>query len=249
MPLTQHSHQLFTDQLLNAAAYNTTDRVTETSTLLLDMVDHRCSKTYSMTCFKLDMIRLVERLGHVPDYQLLPSVSLVHANEFGIKELPVSLLSSLAKGNVSNDLDEFLSGRINNYLHSFTLSVKLLDQNTVSKAKEISEEILDGFSKDVQKGRKKGYGGAMWAAGTIAAIGIASLAAMAGKAMMTSMLALMLAAAGALRGGWGSGIGSGDKCAPHYITANGRNMDIQELMQKPADISGAVYRTVYEREP
>lgn len=96
-------------------------------------------------------------------------------------------------------------------------------------------------------GRKKGYGGALWAAGTIAAIGMAALAAMAGKAMLTSMLALMLAAAGAMKGGLGSGNGNGDKCA--YITAHGRNMEMQELIEKPVDISGSVYKTVFEREP
>lgn len=77
---------------------------------------------------------------------------------------------------------------------------------------------------------------------------MAALAAMAGKAMMTSMLALMLAAAGALKGGAGSG-SHADKCAHHYITAHGRNMDIQDLIQKPIEISGTVYKGVLEREP
>lgn len=65
-------------------------------------------------------------------------------------------------------------------------------------------------------GRKKGGGGgaaAMMAAGSMAALGMAGLAALSGKALMTAMLAMALAAAGAFKGH-----GGGEKCT-HYIDA------------------------------
>ncbi|BES96135.1 Protein of unknown function (DUF1676) [Nesidiocoris tenuis] len=81
-------------------------------------------------------------------------------------------------------------------------------------------------------GRKKGgfgLGGALWAAGSVAAVGMAALAAMSGKALMTSMLALMLAGAGALRGGGGGSSGGGHGgCGKEtqYIQAvHGRNIE------------------------
>lgn len=69
----------------------------------------------------------------------------------------------------------------------------------------------------------------MWAAGTMAAVGMAALAAVSGKAMMTSMLALMLAAAGALRGqGGGNDGGGGGKCASYAYPAAKRSIAVQE---------------------
>lgn len=62
---------------------------------------------------------------------------------------------------------------------------------------------------------------ALWSAGTLAAIGFASLAAMSGKALMTAMLALALAAICALRGQGGGGGGNGK--TSHY-----------EIITKPA---------------
>lgn len=81
---------------------------------------------------------------------------------------------------------------------------------------------------------------------------MAALAAMAGKAMMTSMLALMLAAAGALRNGASSGNGGGgggEKCSPQYITAHGRNLEMHQVLQKPVEVAGTFYRSVLDREP
>ncbi|XP_039299791.1 uncharacterized protein LOC120355461 [Nilaparvata lugens] len=229
--------------------------ITETSDIILKLISHRCHKQYSVTCFKLDMMRLVDRLGHTPSYQLLPGVKLTHLylEPAPVKDMPFTILQAVLQGNDSTELDDLLVKRINNYLDSITLSVKLLDQHTVSRAKKIGQDILDGFTGDVQTGRKKGYGGALWAAGTLAAVGVAGLAAMAGKALMTSMLALLLAAGGALRGSGGAaaggGGGGGEKCAYHYMTAHGRNMELHEIGHKPVEVAPASSYRIYDREP
>lgn len=68
---------------------------------------------------------------------------------------------------------------------------------------------------------------ALWSAGTLAAIGFMSLAAMSGKALMTALLALILAAACALRGQGGGG-GGGASGASLGKTSH------YEIITKPA---------------
>lgn len=82
---------------------------------------------------------------------------------------------------------------------------------------------------------------ALWSAGTLAAIAFASLAAMSGKALMTAMLALVLAAVCALKGhGGGGGGGGGYGKTSHY-----------EIITKPAiyDHEHLVHGASYSSAP
>lgn len=81
---------------------------------------------------------------------------------------------------------------------------------------------------------------ALWSAGTLAAIGFAALAAMSGKALMTAMLALVLAAICALRGHGGGGGGGGGGKTSHY-----------EIITKPAiyDHDHLVHGASYSSAP
>lgn len=103
-------------------------------------------------CLKLDAIKLVDRLGHSPGYQLLPGVSLVHVSQDSAEQrLPQQVLASLVEGNVTL-LDTFLVRRIKNYVDSLTLSVKVIDSRTVVNAKKIGENLLYGSSTEVEEG-------------------------------------------------------------------------------------------------
>lgn len=83
---------------------------------------------------------------------------------------------------------------------------------------------------------------ALWSAGTLAAIGFASLAAMSGKALLTAMLALALAAMCALKGHGhgGGGGGGGYGKTSHY-----------EIITKPAiyDHDHLVHGATYSSAP
>lgn len=69
------------------------------------------------------------------------------------------------------------------------------------------------------EGRKKGGGALLWSAGALAAVGMAALAAVAGKALMASLMALMLAGMTVLRGGGGGGGGGGHSSHVEIIKA------------------------------
>lgn len=46
----------------------------------MQIVTKHCTKKYSISCLKLEAVRLVDRLSLTPAYRLLPGVSLVHTN-------------------------------------------------------------------------------------------------------------------------------------------------------------------------
>lgn len=89
-----------------------------------------------------------------------------------------------------------------------------------------------------ETGRRKGYGGALWATGSLAAVGMAALAALSGKAMMTSMLALMMAGVSALKNGKGDSNGCH---TAHVIDAiHGRAIELgKSTAINPVEVSRA----------
>lgn len=120
--------------------------------VLFQIMAEQCTRRYSLMCLKLDAIKLVDRLGHSPGYQLLPGVSLVHVNDDADQQrLPQQVIASLVEGNVTS-LDTFLVRRIQNFVDSLTLSVKVLDSGTVVRAKDLGENILYGSSTAVAEG-------------------------------------------------------------------------------------------------
>ncbi|XP_026813341.1 uncharacterized protein LOC113553940 [Rhopalosiphum maidis] len=204
--------------------------------LLKQVLMKKCLHRYTMTCLKLDLVRLIDRLGTARAYQLVPGVSLVRASDGNHTTvtggqhpqqnqhhqqhhhhsgIPPDVVRSLVRGNDSADeLDGYLMEKVDTYLNSLSISVKLVDSAVVEKVRNLSSQMLVNILPtgllETGRGKKDGMKAAMWSAGTLAAIAFASLAAMSGKALMTAMLALVLAAVCALKGhGGGGGGGSG----------------------------------------
>lgn len=127
--------------------------VTLTIKFMLQMLFKRCSRQYSMTCLKLDLARLLDRLSSsAASYQILPGVSVISQNTSKHEEFPVELVKALARDNKSHQqkLDSFLVHKVNNYLSSLTLSVKLLDPTSLVAAKGSTEdsETEEGMETD-----------------------------------------------------------------------------------------------------
>lgn len=146
-----------------------------------------CSKAYTTTCMKLDLVSWVERLSEDDNYQVLPGISLVREGETG-RANTADLVAELAR-DFPNDaearLDAFLLKKVTNYLNSHTIRVRLFDEDKQA-------------SVSARKKDKGGMGAAMAAMmmmkGTLGALGFGALAALAGKALMTGLMALMLSA-------------------------------------------------------
>jgi hypothetical protein len=129
-----------------------------------------CSHRYTLTCLKLDVVSLVDRLSETESYQLLPGVTVVRDNSSAeggnndadpstSRKFPVDLVASLARdypNDVETRLDAFLIRRVGQYLSSHSITVKLFDEESFAKARQLEMEAnqqLDQTSSDgVQAG-------------------------------------------------------------------------------------------------
>ncbi|XP_034949795.1 uncharacterized protein [Chelonus insularis] len=163
-----------------------------------------CNKSYSLTCLKLDAISFVEKLSETPNIGILPGVSVIKENVSNDMSTP-EVVANLARdfpNDINKRLDAYLMHKVGNYLSSHSISIKLFDSKTLEDARSLSESGFGLFKKsDAETGRKKDKGGMsglaaglMMMKGTLGALGFGALAMLAGKALMTGLMALMLSA-------------------------------------------------------
>lgn len=146
-----------------------------------------CENNYSTTCLKLDVVSLIEKIGEQRSLPITSGITIEKENgsESG-RANTADLVSELAR-EFPNDaearLDAFLMKKVTGYLNSHSIKFKLFDDQAVVSARK----------------KDKGGLGAIMAAilmmkGTLGALGFGALAALAGKALMTGLMALMLSA-------------------------------------------------------
>lgn len=144
-----------------------------------------CEKNYTTTCLKLDLVALVDRLSEKSSVPVADGVT-VEREPNANKTSTADLVTELAR-EFPNDaearLDAFLMKKVTGYLNSHSIRFKLFD----------NQQVVSARKKD------KGGMGAIMAAilmmkGTLGALGFGALAALAGKALMTGLMALMLSA-------------------------------------------------------
>ncbi|XP_014282869.2 uncharacterized protein [Halyomorpha halys] len=160
--------------------------------IIKQVMSKECRGQYNSHCLKLNLLRMVSRAGSGA-FSILPGVSLSWTRPH--LDLEPAQLEDQER------LDTILLDQLGDTLSNISLSVKILDREApLSFAKAyLGESAFTG------RRRKDRYGGALAAAGlmsggTMLAVGLSALAAMAGKALMASLLALMLAGISALKG-------------------------------------------------
>ncbi|XP_018575221.1 uncharacterized protein LOC108914015 [Anoplophora glabripennis] len=159
-----------------------------------------CINAYSATCLKLDILSWVDKLNEEDDYSVLPGVSVIRENN-SVGANTADLVAELAR-DFPNDpdarLDAFLIKKVTSYFNSHSIRLHLLDQNTVETARG------GGGGGGGGGGNKGGggmgnMGGMILAAGammkgTLMALALGGIAALAGKALMTGLISLLLSA-------------------------------------------------------
>ncbi|XP_059468798.1 uncharacterized protein LOC132192726 [Neocloeon triangulifer] len=170
----------------------------------------RCTHSYTASCLKMDLVSFVDRIGEQDSYQLLPSVSMVRQDgadsegrSAGSDSMD-SVMEAVAQDAevAEGRLDGLLMDRMSRYLDTHAISVRLFDDATLAKIRKAGQDAAEKYSfLAVQSGRgkdKKGGGallmGLMMMKATLGALGFGAIAALAGKALMIGMLAMMLSA-------------------------------------------------------
>ncbi|XP_072155648.1 uncharacterized protein [Bemisia tabaci] len=192
------------------------ESVTNASDIVQQIIDKQCDVEYNVVCVKLDVLRILETLDEKNQYEILPGVTIHKRNSTAQPlRLPPELVATLsAQGSLDTtrsleDLDDYLVAKVDRYLDAFSISLDYLDSKPVATLKQFGEDIFSTFFTSSPKGRlmkasklarRKGNNNlAWWAAGTMAAMGASSLIMLTGKALMLSILSLILSAGSAWR--------------------------------------------------
>lgn len=176
---------------------------TEETTVKSDKSDFKrslsrdCANSYSPTCLKLDIVSWVDKLNEEDDYSVLPGVTVVRENA-SARANTADMVAELAR-DFPNDpearLDAFLMKKVAGYLNSHSIKLNLYDaQNAITGRGRGG----GGGGGGLGGGKKGGMGAILAAAammkGTLMALALGALAALAGKALMTGLISLMLSA-------------------------------------------------------
>ncbi|CAH1111158.1 unnamed protein product [Psylliodes chrysocephalus] len=170
-----------------------------------------CATTYTTTCLKLDIVSWVDKLNEEDDYSVIPGVSVIKEDN-GDKSNTADMVAELAR-DFPNDpdarLDAFLMKKVSSYLNSHSLRLDLLNKDTVESARVSGRGGGGGIGGGGGGGGKGGGGsggggggggmGMMMAAGammkgTLLALSLGGIAAIAGKALMTGLISLLISA-------------------------------------------------------
>lgn len=167
-----------------------------------------CDNAYTLTCLKLDIVNWVEKLNEDDNYSVLPGVSIVRENSTA-RSSTADIVADLAREfptDPESRLDVFLMRKVTSFINNHSIKLKLW-----------SDGDVDGVS--ARKGGGGGFGGGKGGGGglgyilaagammkgTLMAIAMGGLAAIAGKALMASLMALVLSAIAGLKGMGGGG--------------------------------------------
>lgn len=176
-----------------------------------------CDNNYGFTCLKLDIVSWVDKLNENEEISVYPGVNLVREKN-SAQEKTSSVVAEIARefpDDPNARLNAFVLKKIANYLSSHSLKLNLIDEQTVKDAFTARD---GGGSKGGGlgggKGGKKGGGlGMLMAAGAMMkgmmmTMAMAGIAAIAGKALMTGLIALVLSAVIGLKSLAGGGGGT-----------------------------------------
>lgn len=152
-----------------------------------------CANSYSVTCFKWDIVSWVDRLNENENLDLLPGISIVRESNSSKLETPdkVADISRTFPKDPDSRLDAFVYTKVQDYLSSHSIRFNLYDPDN-----EVTGRGKGGGGGGGKKGG--GFGGILVAAAmmksTLLALALGGLAAIAGKALMTGLISLMLSA-------------------------------------------------------
>lgn len=156
-----------------------------------------CANSYSVTCFKWDIVSWIDKLNENENLDIFQGVSIVRENN-NSRPSSSDLVSDLARDfpkNPESRLDAFLVKKVQEYLTTHSIRLNLYEPESEFSARG------KGGGGGGGGGGKKGGGGfgsiliaAAMMKSTLLALALGGLAAIAGKALMTGLISLMLSA-------------------------------------------------------
>ncbi|XP_018321588.1 uncharacterized protein LOC108734498 [Agrilus planipennis] len=160
-----------------------------------------CASKYTITCLKFDIVSWVDKLNEEDNYDVLPGVSVVRENGTA-RANTADMVAELARdfpNDVEARLDAFLIKKVSGYLNTHSIKLKLFgNEDDFANQGTARGGGGGGFGGGGGNSKKGGGMGGVLLAGaammkaTLMALALGALAALAGKALMTGLISLML---------------------------------------------------------
>lgn len=163
-----------------------------------------CANSYSVTCLKLDIVSWIDKLNENENLDVFQGVSIVRENNDTLASTS-DIVADIARDfpkDPESRLDAFLVKKVQDYLSSHSVKLNLYDpDNEVTGRRGGGGGGGFGGGGGGKKGGGGGGGGfgsiliaAAMMKSTLLALALGGLAAIAGKALMTGLISLMLSA-------------------------------------------------------
>lgn len=106
-----------------------------------------CSKSYNVTCLKLDIVSFVDKISEEKYLGVLPGVLVVKEN-ISSESSPSDVVANLARSfpnDMDKRLDAYLLHKIGTYLNTHSISIKLFDEKTFEAARNLNNDLSGHF--------------------------------------------------------------------------------------------------------
>ncbi|KAH8407116.1 hypothetical protein KR222_007434 [Zaprionus bogoriensis] len=141
---------------------------------------------FSWMCLKIEFVKIMERLAEQQELSVLPGVSVVkdeHATELKTSELMAEVARSYPS-DPNTRLNGYILAKLENLLKTRFLRFRLMDDSSVEEGRKHKFGKKGGLEALVAAG--------VMMKGMLMALGLGAIALMAGKALMTALMALTL---------------------------------------------------------
>lgn len=162
---------------------------TSTSSHLKSTLLNYCGQIYTLECFKLDVANWIDRFGANEEIVVVPGVSMV-LNSNSVEVTTSDTNKKLGREFPKDSIDDFLRRKMEHFINGRSLKINLID---LVRPDDVAESGR-GSEKD-----KKSDGGAMMilissamVLGVLATLAMGGLTALAGKALITGAVSLVL---------------------------------------------------------
>ncbi|XP_030562933.1 uncharacterized protein LOC115764186 [Drosophila novamexicana] len=142
--------------------------------------------TFSWMCLKIEFVKIMERLAEQQELKLLPGVSVVkdeNATELKTSELMAEVARSYPS-DPHTRLNGYIMAKLENLLKTRVLRFRLLDETSLEEGRKHKFGKKGGMEALLAVG--------LMMKGMMMALGMGAIAMMAGKALMTALMALTL---------------------------------------------------------
>ncbi|EDV90706.1 uncharacterized protein LOC6569763 [Drosophila grimshawi] len=167
------------------------------------------SSSFSWMCLKIEFVKIMERLAEQQELKVLPGVTVVkdeNATEMKTSDLMAEVARSYPS-DPNTRLNGYILAKLENILRTRVLRFRLLDETSLEEGRKHKFGKKGGMEALVAVG--------VMMKGMLMALGLGAIAMMAGKALMTALMALTLSGVLGLK----SLAGGGGKSTTYEIVA------------------------------